>query len=162
LPLEGARAGKPRPFVQSAANESQAAFSPDGHWIAYQSNERGRFEIYVEAFPDRGGKWQASTNGGVDPRWRRDGKELYYIAPDGKLMAVTIQIGADGRALDLGPPVALFQTKLATGASVNVGFLSKPGYAVASDGRFLMNVNADDTVASPISVVLNWATALKK
>jgi hypothetical protein len=124
--------------------------------------ENGIDEVYIRPFPDRGGRWQVSTNGGADPRWRRDGRELYYLAPDGKLMAVEIQVGADGRSLNPGLPVALFQTRLATGASVNIGFLSRPGYAVAPDGRFMMNVIADGTVSSPISIVLNLGTALKK
>ena len=84
------------------------------------------------------------------------------MAPDGKLMAVAIHVDPDGRAVDPGPPTALFSTRLATGAAVTVGVISRPQYAVASDGRFLMNVTVDDNVVSPISIVLNWATALKK
>jgi hypothetical protein len=116
--------------------------------------------VYVLPFPGPGGKWQVSTAGGADPRWRRDGRELYYVSPDGKLMALSIQVGADGRALNPGSPVALFQTKLATGAGVNIGFLSRPQYAVAQDGRFLINMTADDPTAPPISVELNWASGL--
>jgi serine/threonine protein kinase len=160
LPVD--RRSKAFPVVQTKADEREGQFSPDGRWVVYVSNETGVDEVYVLPFPGPGGKWQVSTAGGADPRWRRDGRELYYVAPDGRLMAVSIQVGADGRALSPGSPVALFQTKLATGAAVNIGFLSRPQYAVAQDGRFLMNVTADDITAAPISVVLNWAAALKR
>ena len=80
-------------------------FSPDGRFLAYQSNESGRKEVYVQSFPDPGGKWQVSTAGGVDPRWRADGKEIYYRAPDQKLMAVEVQAGGDFPA---GVPQPLF------------------------------------------------------
>ena len=83
------------------------------------------------------------------------------MAPDGKLMAVAIHIEPDG-TLDHSPPVALFPTRLATGANVGVGFRSRPQYAVAPDGRFLMIVPTDDNLVSPISIILNWASLLKK
>jgi Tol biopolymer transport system component len=151
------------PVVRTNADEREGQFSPpDGRWVAYVSNATGIDEVYIQAFPGPGSKWQVSTNGGVDPRWGRDGRELFYVAPDGKLMAVAIHVDADGRALNPGPPIALFQTRLATGANISMGFLTRPQYAVASDGRFLMNVTVDDNAPSPISIVLNWATALKK
>jgi Tol biopolymer transport system component/predicted Ser/Thr protein kinase len=160
LPVVGD--GKPVPVVQTGADDREGQFSPDGRWVSYVSNESGIDEVYIRPFPDPGGKWQVSTNGGVDPRWRRDGRELFYLAPDSKLMAVAIQVGAEGRSLNPGPPVALFPTHLATGASVNIGFLSTAQYAVAPDGRFLMNVTAEETAAAPITIVLNWPTALKR
>jgi Tol biopolymer transport system component len=152
---------KSYPVVHTNADEREGQFSPDGRWVAYVSNETGTDEVYIRAFPDSGGKKQASTNGGIDPRWGRDGRELFYVAPDNNLMTVAIHVDPDGRALDPEPPIALFRTRLATGANVTTG-LSKPQYAVAPDGRFLMNVSVDDNIASPISIVLNWATALKK
>jgi Tol biopolymer transport system component len=149
------------PVVKTSANEREGQFSPDGRWVAYVSNERtGIDQVFIQPFPGPGGKKQASTNGGVDPRWGRDGRELFYVAPDGKLMAVEIHVDADGRALNAGPPTALFSTRFATGANVTVGFLSRPQYAVAPEGRFLMNVTVDDDAVSPISIVLNWAKAL--
>jgi serine/threonine protein kinase len=160
LPLAGER--KPFPVVQTRFDERQGQFSADGRWVAYVSNETGSDEVYIRAFPGPGGKWQASTAGGIDPRWRRDGQELFYVAPDGKLMAVPIQIGADRSTLSPGAPVALFSTRFATGANVNLGWLSRPQYAVAPDGRFLMNVTVEDTTASPITIVQNWNAALKK
>jgi Tol biopolymer transport system component len=75
LPLFGDQ--KPTPFIQTEFNESQGRFSPDGRWVAYISNESGPFQIYVQSFPSSGGKWQVSTNGGAQPQWRRDGKELF-------------------------------------------------------------------------------------
>jgi Tol biopolymer transport system component len=160
LPLAGK--GKPFPVVQTSADEREGQFSPDGRWVSYVSNETGIDEVYIRPFPGPGGKRQVSTNGGVDPRWRRDGRELFYVAPDGKLMAVAIQVETDGRTVSPGAPVALFPTRFASGANVNVGFNSRPQYAVAPDGRFLMNVTVDDPTPSPITIVLNWATALKK
>ena len=91
-------AGDPKPwsFLNSTFNERTGAFSPDGHWVAYQSDESGRVEVYVRPFPGPGGQWQVSTAGGKDPRWRPDGKELYYIAPDSRLMAAPIAVLGDG------------------------------------------------------------------
>ena len=92
LPLEGGDGGRtPRPFVQTWSDESQAAFSPDGHWVAYQSNEGGPLKIYVQPFPGPGGKRQISTAGGASPRWRPDGRELFYLSPDATLMAAPIR-----------------------------------------------------------------------
>jgi Tol biopolymer transport system component len=141
---------KPFPFVQTVFDESQGQFSPDGHWIAYQSNESGRIEIYVQPFPGPGGKWQVSTAGGAAPRWRRDGQELFYLAPDSKLMAVPIH--AQAATFEYGAPVALFQTRVAASATSSF----RPQYTVAADGRFLINVTAEESTVSPITVVLNW------
>jgi hypothetical protein len=101
--------------------------------------------------PSSGGQWQISTGGGTQPRWRPDGKELYYIAPDAKLMAVPI--AANGSTLQPGTPVALFQTRIyGGGGNVNV----RQQYDVARDGRFLINVATGDAGASPITLLLNW------
>lgn len=152
--------GDPKPFtvVQAAADQRGGEFSPDGRWLAYESNESGRLEVYVQPFPQAGGKWQASSAGGTQVRWRRDGRELYYLAPDGRLMAVSVAPGPDGKTLNLGVPVPLFQTRLATGANVVPG---RPQYAVAPDGRFLLNTIVDDTAPSPITVVVNWTQLLQ-
>lgn len=159
LPLVGDR--KPFAVVQTNFDEMQGQFSPDGRWLAYASNESGQFEIYVRPFPEAGGKWQVSTGGGTQPRWGRNGQELLYVAPDARLMAAPISV-IQG-AIDTGTPVALFLTRLATGSNViAVGYNSSVQYAVAPDGRFLMNINADDAVTSPITIVLNWAAGLKR
>ncbi|MGH9255514.1 MAG: protein kinase domain-containing protein [Vicinamibacterales bacterium] len=161
LPLTADR--KPFPVVQTGFDEIEGQFSPDGRWLAYASNESGRYEIYVRPFADDGGKWQVSTGGGTQPRWRPDGEELFYIAPDNRMMAVPLGLAADGRSVEAGAPAALFPTRLVTGANVAVGgFNARAQYAVARDGRFLMTVTADDAVASPITIVQNWDAALKK
>jgi hypothetical protein len=102
---------------------------------------------------------QVSTGGGSQVRWRPDGKELYYIAPDARLMAVPVGAGKDGQTLDVGVQAPLFRTRLASGSNV---ISAKPQYAVASDGRFLLNVRVDEDTAPPLTVVLNWQEALKK
>jgi serine/threonine protein kinase/Tol biopolymer transport system component len=155
LPLFGER--KPFPYGHTGFVESWGQFSPDGRWVAYQSDESGRNEIYVQPFPGPGGQWQISTGGGIEPRWRGDGKELFYIAPDSNLMAVPIQ--SAGQTLEAGTAVALFRARI-VGGGLHVG---KQQYAVAPDGRFLINVIADDeATASPIVIVTNWAHGLKK
>jgi len=155
------RGRKPFPVLQTPADESAGQFSPDGRWVAYQSNESRQEQIYVRPFPPGpDSRWQVSTEGGTQPRWRPDGSELFYVAPDGRLMAVPIARGVDFRTLERGAPVPLFQTRLASGANIS-GLMSKPQYAIASDGRFLMNMTEAE-IATPITVVLNWDAALKK
>ena len=144
LPLTGDR--KAFPFLSTPFNERQGAFSPDGKWVAYASNESGRNEVYVRPFPTPGGQWQISTSGGDAPRWRADGKELYYMASDGKLMAVAV---AQGAAFAPGTPEALFQTLVSVG-------VQKPNYDVARDGRILVNTELSETANEPIHLLLNW------
>ena len=161
LPMTGER--KPFPVVQTSFDEMQGQFSPDGRWLAYASNESGRYEIYIRTFPDASGKWQVSAVGGVQPRWRRDGHELFYVTPDSRLMALPIGLSQATHTLEVGAPVALFPTRLATGGNLaNAGTLARAQYAVASDGRFLMNIAVDESSASPITIVQNWPAALKK
>lgn len=148
LPLGGDR--QPFPVVKTGFNESNGQFSPDGRWVAYQSDESGRKEIYVQSFPGPGGKWQVSASGGEQPRWRRDGRELYYVGPDGLLMAASIAAAAGGPALEVDAPVALFATCLAPALAF------KQEYAVAADGRFLLNALVGDTTPAPITLILNW------
>jgi Tol biopolymer transport system component len=149
LPLDGSRA----PFVyqKSEAAELQGQFSPDGRWVAYQSNETGRFEIYVRSFPKPGESIPISTAGGVYPRWSFDGRELYYIAPDAKLMTVPVSIKSG--TLEAGTPTALFQTRRVGGGANVVGRGHQ--YDVAPDGRFLINVETESSTP-PITLVLNW------
>jgi Tol biopolymer transport system component len=144
LPLQGPR--KPIAVANSPFTENNGQFSPDGRWVAYQSNESGRFEIYVVPFPPGAGKWQVSAGGGVSPRWRHDGKEIFFISPDRKMMAVAVS--ASGNSFEAAPPVALFQTRIAGGL--------KQQYAVSSDGRFLINVSVADSTIAPITLILNW------
>jgi serine/threonine protein kinase len=149
---------KPFPVVRTNFDEDGAQFSPDGKWIAYQSNESGRYEIYIQAFPGPGDHTQVSTNGGAQVRWSRDEKELFYIALDGRLMAVPIHSASNSQAVEAGSPVPLFITHVG-------GALTYPNnqqYDVSPDGqRFLMNTIIEEA-PSPITVILNWkAQALK-
>jgi Tol biopolymer transport system component len=171
LPLAASTAAadarKPFPVVQTNFDETQGQFSPDGRWLAYTSNESGPDGIYVSSFPESGGKRLVSSAGGSQPRWRPDGKELFYVAADARLMAVPIRATPTDRAVDPGTPLPLFPTRLAAGSSISLsgrGWQSRASYAVARDGRFLLNVNADIAASdvSPITVVLNWDAALKK
>ena len=131
--------------------------------FAYESNQSGQSEIFVRAFPESRGQYQISTAGGTQPRWRADGKELFYVTADGRLMAAPIATTADGQALTPGAPVALFALRLATGTAITVGnYSGRPQYAVARDGRFLMNVAVDAEATPPIAIVLNWDAQFKR
>jgi Tol biopolymer transport system component len=156
--------GEPFPVAQSEFEESQGQFSPDVKWVTYTSNESGRSEVYVQGFPGPSGKRQISTGGGVYPRWARNGRELFYVTLDNRLMAVPISVAPAGDSLTPGTAAELFQTHLATpgGNTALLGFSSRSEYSVAPDGRFLMNVNLEDTGASPITLVLNWTAALPR
>ncbi len=154
LPV-GPQAGEqnPFPFLQTEANESGAVLSPDGQSIAYSSDESGRYEIYVQSFPGGGGKRQISNAGGLGPHWRDDGRELYYHAPDGKLMAVAVKGGLDFEA---GSGVALFEFRAA-------GTAIAPFYSVSKDGqRFLLSTIVENVTGAPLTVVVNWTADLKR
>jgi Tol biopolymer transport system component/predicted Ser/Thr protein kinase len=145
---------KPIPYLQNGFNLTNPQLSPDGRWVAYASNETGRNEVYVQSYPTPSAKAQVSLDGGNQPRWRHDMKELFYTASDRRLMAVPITIGA---ALQPGPPVVLLETHL-----LDTSLTSPPQYDVSLDGqRFLMTV-AKETAAVPVTVVLNWPAAIKK
>lgn len=153
MPMFGDR--KPSPFLQTPANEVQGQISPDGRWMAYASNETGTLEVYVQSFLRSGGKWQISMGGGAQPRWRRDGKELFYIANDKRLMAV--KVNADSSTFRFGVIKALFETGV-TGLTN-----ARNHYAVTADGqRFLINTIFEQATYSPITVVLNWNAGLKR
>jgi len=151
LPLDGS--GSTHVLLNSQFSEYQPRFSPDAHWFAYVSNESGRAEIYVQTFPLSGGKWQISTGGGAQPHWRHDGKELYFIGPDRKLMAVDVKLGA---TFEVGTPKALFQTQVSAFSSPN-------RYDVSADGqKFLINSSVQETSRAPLEVMVNWGAGLKK
>jgi serine/threonine protein kinase len=162
LPLEGDR--KPMPFLRTEFNELDGHFSPDMRWVAYVSDESGSDEIYVRGFSqgsaassDTGGKWQVSVGGGTGPLWRKDGKELYYRAPDGKVMVVEITAGT---VFQSGTPKPLFQV-----SSVPTDLLPIPLsiWDVTSDGnRFLLTTPTMETTPTPFTVILNWTALLKK
>jgi hypothetical protein len=148
--------------LQTQFAERQGQFSPDGRWIAYTSNESGpdQYQVYVQSFPAGAGKFQVSTGaGGTQPRWRRDGKEIFYIAADGKIMAVDVKTAPKFEA---GAPKALFDPRMAIGGPAYTYFR----YDVTADGkRFLVNSVAgapESSASTPITVVLNWQAALKR
>lgn len=154
LPLRGDR--KPFAFVHSQSSEKEGQFSPDGRWVAYSSNESARWEVYVAPFPGPGGKYQISTEGGQQPRWRRDGKELFFLSPDKKLMAVSVKAGA---IFEFREPVALFQTRAREALSSEEAFT----YDVSPDGqRFLINVNPEGSNPPPLNIVLNWTSEIQR
>jgi Tol biopolymer transport system component len=130
-------------------DETEGQFSPDGKWVAFVATVSGRPEVYVQAFPDGASRTQASTGGGTQVRWSADGRELFYIAPDSKMMAVAF---TPGPTPDVKLPVALFQTHLANGNNV-IG--NKAQYAVSRDGRFLLNA-VDESASAPVVVTVNW------
>lgn len=154
LPLFGDK--KPFPFLSSASNESMASFSPDGKWLAYVSDESGRAEVYIVPFPKRSGKWQVSTEGGTRPRWRRDGKELFFVSLGNKLMAVPVR--EENNTLDIGSPEPLFQINPPD--SQYAGWI----YDVTPDGKRFIVVTRlpEPPSAEPITLVVNWPELLKK
>ena len=161
LPLasDGTPAGAPTPFANTEFNEDQGHFSPDSHWVAYVSDESGRSEIYVQPFPPPtggGSKTQVSRDGGDQPRWRRDGKELFYLSLDGKLMAVDV---TEGPTFKTGATKSLFQALVVRARRESLlGILR---WDVAPDGKHFL-VNRVKTPSEPLTVVLNWTADLKK
>ena len=150
LPLDGPR--KPVLVLQTPFTEVRARFSPDGKWIAYESNESGRSEIYVRAFPSSTGQWQISNQGGNSARWRGDGKELFYLSPDGKMMAVGVRTSA--ASVEVDPPRELFNASL-TGLYFS--------YDITSDGRRFLLVEPPEAQGgiAPLTVTVNWQAGLK-
>jgi hypothetical protein len=141
-----------RPFLVTDANETQGVISPDGQWLAYTSDESGQWEVYLDRFPVRGTKLAISSGGGAQPRWRRDGKELFYLRPDGTMMAHDMRLGA---MPEVGVPRALFRT-LPPGGLVDM----RNRYEVTADGqRFLMSILNLDAEPEPIRILTNWNAA---
>jgi Tol biopolymer transport system component len=144
------------PFIKTIFGVNQGQFSPDGRWVAYASNESGKWEIAVAPFPGPGGNWKVSTAGGTEPRWRRDGKELYYLAPDGKLMAVEVKAG---ETFEAGAAKALFPTRRREPVSAADLF----SYDVSADGqRFLVNTDAEEATSAPLTAIVNWPSEMEK
>jgi eukaryotic-like serine/threonine-protein kinase len=140
---------KPFPYLKTQFNEQDGRFSPDGHWVAYVSDETGSDEIHVQAFPLSGGKWPISRAGGSEPAWRKDGLELFYVAADQNLMAVPIKLGT---TVDAGEAKVLFPVPVRT---------LKRSYAVSRDGQRFLIIRPTGE-AHPITVVLNWQAGLHK
>jgi Tol biopolymer transport system component len=151
IPLGGDK--KPVKFLGPPSDQLHANFSPDGRFVAYTSNESGRFQVYVQTFPLSDRKWQVSTDGGYEPRWRGDGREIYYLSEDRKLTAVEVGAGPS-----FAVPKTLFQTRVPEGVTSR-----RTHYVPSRDGeRFLVNTQNLDASPNPITVVLNWQEELKK
>lgn len=154
VPIDGAGAGSPVPYLSASAIQLQAQFSPDGRFVAYGSDESGTWEIYVQPFPDAsGGKWVVSKGGGVEPRWSRDGKELFYFAGQTLMAApVSLQPTFSG-----GAPVALFDAPIQSGYTQD-----SHRWQLSPDGkRFLLLAKVGQDAAPPLDVIVNWSTLLK-
>ena len=148
--------GRPVPYLQTPFSESDGKFSPDGRWVAYVSDESGRRDVFVQSFPAGNGKFQISTGGGLQPRWRRDGRELYYFAADGKLMAVEVTTFP---RFEAAIPKALFPIDASPAAA------SARSWDVTPDGsRFIVAARkpGGQSSANAFTVLLNWQAALKK
>ncbi len=151
LPLSGA--GNPFPIVQNTSSNMQPRIAPDGRWMAYSSNESGRFEVYVTGFPGGGAKWQVSTSGGSFPNWRRDGRELFWLDAADNMMAVDVNTTPNG--VRMGTPQALFH---AGGVQTQQG-----PYTVTADGKkFLINTGDVKEENQPFTLVQNWPAEIKK
>jgi len=152
LPMDSQGQRKPILFLRSEFISVNARFSPDGRWVAYTSTDSGSYEIYVRSFPapaGGGGKWTVSQGGGVFPHWRRDGKELFYLRPDGELMAV--DVSANGAAFQSGIPKPLFKASFVL------------GWDVSADGeKFLFPMAGEETTQTAFTVVLNWTSLLRR
>ena len=148
MPVSGGH--KPYPFLKSTFSAREANFSPDGKWLAYCSNESGEYRVYVVPFPGPGGKWQASTGEGRGPIWRHDGKELFYLSADNKVMAAKVE--ASGGSLAVGEAHALFD-------SHSYGVFGR--YDVSADGqRFVVAYEASQP-SSTLTLVTNWDAELR-
>jgi Tol biopolymer transport system component len=151
--LPAAGSGNPSPLIEGDGDQMHGNFSPDGRFVAYASNESGRFEVYVQTFPPTERKWQVSTTGGTEPRWRSDGEEIYYLSPEEKLIAVTVKAGPS-----FAVPRTLFQTQVAAQSSV-----FRTHYVAANRGqRFLVNPQTGEGSGTAITVLLNWTAGLKR
>jgi Tol biopolymer transport system component len=150
LALDGAR--KANVVLQTPARERLPQFSPDTRWIAYESDKTGRSEVYVRPFPGPGADIPVSVNGGAQVRWNPNGQELFYLSADDRLMAVPVQTGT-GASIELGTPVPLFATTIASRA-INT---NRQLYVVAADGQsFMMNSVPESDAPRTINLILNW------
>ncbi len=149
LPLSGSQ--EPIEVAASEFNESAGQFSPDGRWLAYQSDESGRFEIYVVPFPALNRKWRVSLGGGFQPRWRGDGRELFFLTPEAKVLGA--EVDGSGGEFAVGEVQELFSAP-----RLPAGIFD---YDVTPDGeRFLMN-SVSESAFEPITLVVNWTAELE-
>jgi Tol biopolymer transport system component len=142
LPRSGEKEAEPRLVIDGEFDQDWGWTSPDGRWIAYLSNESGAWEVYVEPFEGPPGKWRVSTSGGVYAQWRGDGREIFYLAPDGKILAVPVTL--EGR-FQPGEPRVLFATRPGSDS-----------FAATLDGKRFLLLVPEPGMSSPFTVVLNW------
>jgi hypothetical protein len=139
---------KPEMLLRSEFDERTPHFSPDGRWFVYSSDEPGQTEVFVRRFPLTEETWRVSTSGGQQPTWSRDGKEIFFVSPDGRLMAAPVSTAEP--TVSIGPPQALFHSPVRLNSVTNQ-------YAVSADGqRFLFALPTEDFDAEPFRVLLNW------
>ena len=158
LPTGGAPGDrKPIPFLRTEFTEDLGQLSPDSRWMAFDSDRSGRREVYVRPFPPRDGEWTISIAGGEQPRWRGDGKELFFVAADGKMMAVPVKAAAGAKpSFEAGAPVALFDAHMPV-------YTASFQYDVSGDGkRFLIATYDSGGASTPLTVVTNWKAGMKK
>jgi Tol biopolymer transport system component len=155
LPMTGDR--KPRIFMATAYDEGSGVFSPDGRWVAYTSDESGRSEVHVAAFPEPSRRYRISSGGGSQPRWSRDGSEIFYLSGS-KMTSVPVK--RQGEELAFGASQVLFDQRLQTFGGTAFNIASR--YDVSSDGRFLVLVHASEEPAPPLTLVFHWTGILKK
>ena len=150
LPMSGDH--KPRPYLNTPVNEFNGQISPDGHWVAYATDESGRNEVFVQSFPIPGNKKRISTSGGAGPMWQKDGRELYFVTEDHTLMAASVTSGA--ASIGFSSPARLFQSKDVSGGAPDS---NRPTYAPSADGqRFLVLVPVEDDRPQGIHLLTNW------
>ena len=156
---------KAQPFLRTPFAEESARFSPDGRWLAYMSNESGRYEIYVQPYPGPGGKWQISTDGGTEPQWNRNGRELFYRSGENGTKLMAVEITTEAR-FSAGKPKMLFEGQYVLSAITRTSAMMRT-YDVSPDGRrFLMIKEIKEgeraTSVTQINIVLNWTEELKQ
>jgi eukaryotic-like serine/threonine-protein kinase len=152
LPMEEPR--KPVPYLKTPFDEADAQFSPDGRWMAYTSNESGMAQVYVQSIPASGTKFQISSTGGGQPRWSRDGKELFYISAENKLMAVPVKIGA---TIETDAPKQLFDLD-----PIYPPLAGRWAYEPSPDGQRFLTLSSSRLSSNPVTLVLNWQAAFKR
>lgn len=143
---------KPETLLKTEYAKDEPRVSPDGHWVAYNTNESGRWEVYIAAFPSFTARRQVSNNGGVQGYWRKDGKELFYLSLDGNMVSIPIK---PGTALEAGIPTVLFPTRVPVTATSDQ-------FAVAGNGQRFLVLESIEAEAKPFTVVLNWPAAVKR
>jgi eukaryotic-like serine/threonine-protein kinase len=153
---------KPLPILQSEFNETQGALSPNGKWLAYTSDETGGYQVYVQPFlgrpvsggngPHSSGKWRISSDSGMQPRWRSDGKELFYVSLDRKIVSVSVKTGP---AFEAGMPAPLFASTIAVGSILTQ-------YDITPDGKRFLISESNERGSASVTLQLNWPATVKR